>query len=144
MICSNTPRLIEQRFLAKICEASSGCWLWVGSHAGKGYGMMRIDGELYGAHHVSWLLYRGPLPEDPDICVLHTCDTPPCVDPDHVEPETTMTTASTFPKPNRFEPFEALDAVMRIITEYGANSIAQEKAENLVYALRAYITGMEK
>lgn len=93
-------------------------------------------------------------------------------DPNYVEPETVTTTASTFPlsssctlcgftgspkefedhncfvnpndppEPNRFDPFEALDGILRAITEYGANSKAQERAEDHLYALRAYITGI--
>ncbi|KKL12320.1 hypothetical protein LCGC14_2536940 [marine sediment metagenome] len=83
--CSNTPKLIELRFLAKIREAENGCWLWIGAITRVGgYGHMGVCGKCIKAHHVSWLLYRGPLPEDPDIWVLHTCDTPSCVNPDHL------------------------------------------------------------
>jgi len=82
-IVSNTPSIIEGRFLAKIRESSSGCWLWVGAHWEE-YGQMTIERCHVKAHHVSWMLYRGPLPEDPDICILHTCDIRPCVNPDHL------------------------------------------------------------
>jgi HNH endonuclease len=33
------------------------------------------------AHRASWLIHHGTLPE---LDILHECDTPPCVRPDHL------------------------------------------------------------
>ena len=82
---SDNPKLIEKRFLAKIREKSqTGCWLWIGACIPNGYGFVTIDHKNYPAHHVSWMLYRGPLPKDPYIFVLHICDVRNCVNPDHL------------------------------------------------------------
>ncbi len=73
----------EERFLAKVePEPMSGCWLWMGYRHYKGYGEFRFDGRQEKAHRVAWLLFRGPIPGD--LHVLHVCDTPPCVRPDHL------------------------------------------------------------
>jgi hypothetical protein len=68
-------------------EPNSGCWLWAGpSFDGRGgYGCftMRRAGILQQrAHRVSWALYRGEIPADAHV--LHRCDTPACVNPDHL------------------------------------------------------------
>ena len=72
-----------QRFADKfIIEPYSGCWLWTSTTYRNGYGMFFINGKLVGAHRASWMLYRGEIPLG--VNVLHRCDTPSCVNPDHL------------------------------------------------------------
>lgn len=61
----------------------TGCWIWIGSANRKGYGSCRgLQNRTDGAHRVSWQLYRGPIPSG--MMVLHHCDVPACVNPDHL------------------------------------------------------------
>lgn len=76
---------LRERFDAKWCpEPFSGCWLWTaGALSGMQYGTFGVDtGVSHLAHRVSWELHRGPIPEG--LCVLHRCDTPLCVNPEHL------------------------------------------------------------
>jgi hypothetical protein len=55
----------------------SDCWEWQGALDVHGYGVMK--GRK--AHRISYELHKGPTE---DKHVLHTCDNPPCVNPDHL------------------------------------------------------------
>ena len=84
-IALNDPTL-KDRFLNKINKDFSGCWLWTASTMGNNnYGAIKVGGK-YGltleAHRISWFLYNGNIPLNK--CVLHHCDTPKCVNPDHL------------------------------------------------------------
>lgn len=61
-------------------EPFSGCWLWTG--AGSRYGRTSFFGVNDEAHRISYRLFRGEIPDG--LCVLHSCDTPPCVNPAHL------------------------------------------------------------
>lgn len=74
-------RSLEERFHAKI-DKSKGCWLWQGSVALSGYGRITFEGKTYRAHRLSWILHRGDIPEGLVVC--HSCDTPSCVNPNHL------------------------------------------------------------
>lgn len=73
----------KKRFMDKVMpEPNTGCWLWCGT-VPRGYGQVRYKGKIKLAHRVSYELYSGskiPLNYD----VLHTCDVPSCVNPDHL------------------------------------------------------------
>ena len=81
--------LLAPRFWAKVNIAGEDeCWLWIGA---KGWHDWKSDyqiGLLYyyrrrlPAHRLAWQLAYGPIP--PGICVLHSCDVPLCVNPNHL------------------------------------------------------------
>ncbi len=78
-------RPLRERFEEKwIGEPNSGCWLWLGASVPKGYGYIASgDGATSeSAHRISWRLHCGDIP--PGMCVLHRCDMPCCVNPDHL------------------------------------------------------------
>jgi hypothetical protein len=72
---------IEKRFWNKV-KKTRGCWFWTGSVGWNGYGLIELNRKAMRAHRLSWLLHYGSLP--PDKCVLHHCDNPPCVNPNHL------------------------------------------------------------
>ncbi len=66
---------------------SNGCLLWSGATDHNGYGIIYTSTQhptqrLFLAHRVAWTLTNGSVPEG--ICVLHSCDRPLCINPDHL------------------------------------------------------------
>ncbi|MCU1279401.1 MAG: hypothetical protein JWM53_2947 [bacterium] len=84
-----TRRPLAERFFALVdkrgpyrrCDLGR-CWLWLGHKRSKGYGVIESSNRKERAHRVSWQLAHGAI--TPGMCILHKCDFPPCVRPDHL------------------------------------------------------------
>lgn len=63
-------------------EKTDGCWLWTGHRNAQGYGTLWFHGNSWRAHRLAWHLTNSGVPEGLDV--LHHCDNPPCVRPDHL------------------------------------------------------------
>ncbi len=72
-----------RRFVSRIIVVESGCWLWTGARRERGYGRVRWEGRIRSAHHIALYLRTGVMATDRDL-VLHRCDEPSCVNPDHL------------------------------------------------------------
>lgn len=84
-------RCQSARFWKKV-DASGDCWLWLAGTDKDGYGKFAITAPAgvfpkqkhVRAHRLSWELRNGPLS---DLRVTrHSCNNPPCVNPDHIQP----------------------------------------------------------
>lgn len=76
---------VKERFMEKVIpEPNSGCWLWSAGEKikGGGYGAFGYKGKVARAHRVSYELFCAEIPIG--LFVLHKCDNPCCVNPDHL------------------------------------------------------------
>lgn len=62
-------------------EPNTGCWLWTGSVGANGYPKHRLGGKTVAAHRTA---YRLACSDPGSLFVCHRCDTPTCVNPNHL------------------------------------------------------------
>jgi len=76
--------LLEKIFNRCSPEPNSGCWIWLGSTDTHGYAWMAVPGQRRscGVHHIVCRELGREKPKG--MCVLHHCDNPLCVNPDHL------------------------------------------------------------
>ncbi len=79
------PKPLHERFWAKVSKSEGlgrgDCWEWIGARDLKGYGRLGYTANRTAlAHRVSWEILHGPAA----LPVLHKCDNPSCVRPEHL------------------------------------------------------------
>ena len=72
----------KARFWSK-AKQTNYCWEWQAAKDNNGYGMFKIQGEYLKASRIAYQIINGEI-SDKDIHVLHKCDNPTCINPDHL------------------------------------------------------------
>ncbi len=86
--------LTERLNFYSVPEPNTGCTLWFGGLKGRSrrdaqtkteerYGVLSFHGLTKPAHVWAWESVNGPLPAG--LIVMHKCDFPPCINPDHLK-----------------------------------------------------------
>lgn len=78
----HSKRPLVNRILALVAFGATDCWHWTGRVNRAGYGRMTFAGVDQPAHRLSYMAFVGPV--SAGTFVLHKCDNPTCVNPDHL------------------------------------------------------------
>lgn len=81
VVCSAAMETFEERFWRQV-EKTEDCWNCLTSTKSTGYGRISRNGRQDYMHRISWEMANGPIPDG--LCVLHRCDNPRCVRPEHL------------------------------------------------------------
>lgn len=78
----HTSPTLEEKFRLYTTKHQNGCITWKAGKTSDGYGVVNFDGKSALAHRVAYEIAFGSILENK--CVCHKCDTPACVNPDHL------------------------------------------------------------
>jgi hypothetical protein len=72
---------------SRISVQLNGCWYWMGARLPRTgntlpYGVVGFAGGQYRVHRVIYQIFKGRIKKG--LQVLHSCDTPYCVNPEHL------------------------------------------------------------
>jgi len=73
---------VRQRLELNVVVDEKGCWNWQKQKDKNGYGVLSVADKPYRAHRASYEEFVGPIEDD--LHVLHKCDNPSCINPDHL------------------------------------------------------------
>lgn len=62
-------------------DKTAECWIWKGGTQNKGYGLLSFNNKKVLAHRLAWYFIYNKWPV---LNLLHSCDTPLCVNVDHL------------------------------------------------------------
>lgn len=83
----------KEAFISRINKTDTACWEWTGAKLPSSYGILSFYGQRTYAHRVSYLLFKDPTfklfqegrNKEDSQHILHTCDNPSCVNPEHLK-----------------------------------------------------------
>lgn len=79
----STRKTISEKFWSKVSKTNE-CWVWTGAINDNGYGYLAFKNPRRNilAHRISWEIHHGSIRGG--LRILHRCDNPPCVRPEHL------------------------------------------------------------
>lgn len=139
-MADRTNAELEAYFFEKfvIPEPNSGCWLWVGATLRDGYGNLNLNYSNIVAHRAMWE-FRHEMEMPRDLLACHTCDTPSCVNPDHVWPGTCQNNTADRIAKGRTRGFEfKLKHSVRRATVSSASEAVSDPQVPIVLAMQIF------
>lgn len=124
----------KRNFLSKVNQTNE-CWIWEGSKNKNGYGLLKTNyakyiGTQY-THRISYWLFNGEF--DKKLDVLHNCDNPSCVNPNHLHLGTQIENNKERDERGRHKSLKGLDHGSSIFTSEEVEQILKLRNEGMFY-----------
>lgn len=112
----------ETYFMPKVTkDEDSGCWIWGGAKTADGYGLFFNGEQTERAHRFSYRAYVAEIPQG--RLLLHRCDNPSCVNPQHLVVGTQLENVADMRRKNR-----AVDVAG---SKHGRAKLSEEKVVSI-------------
>lgn len=113
----------------------NGCIVWTGAKDKDGYGKFNKKGWPGRAHRAAYAVTHGPIPQG--AMVRHTCDNPPCINPDHLRIGNALDNATDRVQRDRFDKTNprynrvrlSMEAAQEIRAKYRAGARQRDLAQ---------------
>lgn len=94
----NEKEFVEclEDFESKFKKNDVGCWIWYQDHLNF---LFRYENKWLTAYRLSYRFFKGKIPEG--LYVLHSCDIPTCVNPEHLRVGTNQDNMNDMTSRNR-------------------------------------------
>jgi len=109
----------KERLKEYVIKDKSGCWFMRGRSRNK-YNSFYLNGKGVAAHRATYILFIGEIPKGEGhhgVCVLHSCDTPACINPKHLRLGTMKENIAERDAKGRQNNWSAYSISRKVVTE---------------------------
>lgn len=121
---------LEFRLLSKIVIIDD-CWHWDGCRNEWQYGKILVNKKCKMAHRVAYEVWNGAIPIGKII--MHTCDCPPCINPQHLKIGTDLENSQDMYRKKRSKHFSGQENKNSKLTNNIVSKIKNEIKNNPYY-----------
>lgn len=134
---------IHIRLLRRIRFGLTDCWHWCGPTNHFGYGRFSYRGKATVAHRISYEVFKGEV-IPPGMSILHSCDNPSCVNPDHLRVGTYTENRRDCLAKGRWKPRirRGLDSPLSVVTSGMLLRMKELRAEGKSFAAIGRLVGV--
>lgn len=125
----NISELDIERFWKRVDKRGPDeCWPWIRKSSHSNHATIKISGYGYAARRIAFFLSTSIDPLDLDVC--HSCDNPPCQNPNHLFIGTTLDNMADMVRkgrqPNVRLTWEIIDSIRSRYPEEGSLLLSRE------------------